>query len=162
MVTRRRFLALLGATGVTAGGVALGISLLPGGGTSEETGPPAIRYGQATCDTCGMIIDDSRFAASWREAAGGVARFDDIGCMVALKREANPTAGTAFYVHDYSDEGWLDATTAHYVSSASIKSPMAYGLAAVGTVQAAAALGAETSGTGYDWVGLLGAVEPRG
>ena len=162
MVTRRRFLALLGAAGATAGGVALGISLLPGGDASEASGPPEVRYGESRCDTCGMVIADPRFAAGWRTPDGEAARFDDIGCMVVLMQEQDPPAGSAFYVHDYTSEEWLDATTASYVASAEIRSPMMYGLAATGSPEAASALGTEVSGTGFDWVGLLGSVERKG
>ena len=162
MVTRRRFLALAGGAGVLAGGAALGISLLPEGDTSNTSGPPQVRYGEAKCDTCGMIIADRRFAAGWRDPAGGVAVFDDIGCMIKLKERGNPAEGTMFYVQDYTAESWLDAASAHYVSSAEIKSPMAYGLAAFSSEAAAAALSAESGGHEYDWVGVLGAMQERG
>jgi copper chaperone NosL len=162
MVTRRRFLALAGGAGVLAGGVALGISLLPEGDTSDGSGPPQVRYGETKCDTCGMIIADRRFAAGWREPGGNVAVFDDIGCMLKLKQRENPPAGTAFFVQDYSAESWLDAVSAHYVSSTAIKSPMAYGLAAFASQAGSAALSASAGGREYDWVGVIGAMQERG
>ena len=53
------------------------------GGSDEATGPPEIVEGRTICDECGMIIDEIRFAASYRTADGTEHRFDDIGGMLA-------------------------------------------------------------------------------
>jgi copper chaperone NosL len=135
MVTRRRFLGILGAVAtVGAAGVA-GIQLLPG--ETVPTGDPVIRYGQENCARCRMAISDARFAAAWRDPAGKEAHFDDIGCMVLLQGEKNPAAGTRFWVHDYVTEAWLDAQSASYAISESIRSPMSYGVAASATADGA-------------------------
>ena len=68
-----------------------------------------------------MSIGDARFAAAWRTAAGDAQRFDDIGCMVNAMRTRNPGAGTSYYVHDYTDESWVEAPTARYVISPAIR-----------------------------------------
>lgn len=135
MVTRRGFLALLGVAGVSGAAAAAGIKLLPG--KSVPTGDPVIRYGKENCARCRMTISDVRFAAAWRDLAGKEAHFDDIGCMVFLKDERNPVAGTRFWVHDNATEAWLDAATAAYAISAGIRSPMSYGVAASATAEGA-------------------------
>ena len=135
MATRRGFLALLGVAGVSGAAAAAGVKLLPG--KSVPTGGPVIRYGQENCARCRMAISDARFAAAWREPSGKEAHFDDIGCMVFLKDERDPVAGTRFWVHDNATEAWLDAATAAYAISAGIRSPMSYGVAASATVEGA-------------------------
>jgi copper chaperone NosL len=155
MLSRRRFLVLLGAAAVTAGGVAVGVAALPGGNGGGKSGPPAIRYGEDICDTCRMIIADTRHAAAWRDGHGRAARFDDIGCMVTLLRSEDPGSAAALFAHDYDDESWLDVRDATFVISPEIKSPMAYGIAAFATPAAAEAAAASLGGKVYDWPGVV-------
>ena len=158
MVGRRAFIALA-ATGVVAVGVAAGVALLP---TEERRiGPPTLRYGADRCAYCGMLISDARFAAAWRDVAGKDQRFDDIGCMVNAARQHDPGAGTAWFVHDYRDESWLDAAAATYVLSDAIKTPMAYKLAAVSTSDAAAVL-IRGGGTASAWDAVRQSLERKG
>jgi copper chaperone NosL len=162
MLSRRQFLVLLGAAGAAAGGAALGVSALPGDNGDSRSGPPSIRYGEDACSTCGMVISDPRHAAAWRDAAGKAVRFDDIGCMITMFHQAGPGPGAAFYVHDYSDESWLEAHQATFVVAPSIKSPMAYGLAALSSHSAAERLAADHHGTVHDWDGAMEQAEHRG
>jgi copper chaperone NosL len=155
VLSRRRFLVLLGAAGVTAGGIAAGVAALPDDNGGGKSGPPNIRYGEDACDTCRMIIVDTRHAAAWRDGRGGVARFDDIGCMVTLLRNEDPGAAATLYVHDFDDESWLQARDATFVISPEIKSPMAYGIAAFATRRAAEAAAASYMGQVYDWSGVV-------
>lgn len=135
MVTRRGFLGLLGAASVTGAVAAVGVKLLPG--ESTPTGDPVIRYGKENCARCRMTISDARFAAAWREPSGTEVHFDDIGCMVFLQAERNPASATQFWVRDYATEVWLDAPSASYAVSDSIRSPMSYGVAASATAAGA-------------------------
>lgn len=162
MVTRRRFLVLLGAAGAAAGGVAIGVTALPSDSNGSASGPPAIRYGEDNCALCGMVIADPRHAAAWRDASGKAARFDDIGCMVNKLRRDAPGTGTTFYVHDYNDESWVEAPDATFVIAPSIKGPMAYGLAAFDTAAEAEALARDHRGTVHDWDDVLENLEQRG
>lgn len=162
MVTRRRFLVLLGAAGAAAGGVALGVTTLPDDSSDDASGPPRIRYGEDNCALCNMVIADPRHAAAWRDGSGNVARFDDIGCMVNKLRRQDPGDGTTFYVHDYNDESWIEAPAATYVIAPAIKGPMAYGLAALSSPAAATALAEQHDGAVHDWAGVLDNLEQRG
>lgn len=162
MVTRRQFLVLLGAAGAAAGGVALGVAALPNDGNDDASGPPAINYGEDRCAMCGMVIADPRHAAAWRDARGRAALFDDIGCMVNMLRREDPGPATSYYVHDYNDESWLEAPAATFVIAPAIKGPMAYGLAAFASVDAARALAAQHGGAVHDWAGVLENLERRG
>ena len=150
MLTRRRFLVLTGSAGVAVAGVAAGLSLLPDEGGTED-GFPLIRYGQESCLHCGMIIDDPRFAAAWTEPDGAEHHFDDIGCAVAAAEESPLAEGARCFVHDYVSEEWLDASAATYVVSPAIHSPMAFGIVASHTADAAHGLAADHHGSVVAW-----------
>jgi len=159
MVTRRRFLVLLGAGGLTAGAVAVGVNALPDDEQSDRL--PNIRYGEERCFYCGMDIGDPRFASAWRTMAGTERHFDDIGCMVDAYRRDHPAAETSFYVHDLNDESWLPAPDAAYVVSPTVKTPMAYGVAAFASGESARAAAGDPAARVYDWTQLLNSLQQK-
>lgn len=128
MIGRRKFIVLVAAGTIAAGGAAAGAVLLPG--ERPRIGPPALRYGAEQCAYCGMIISDAHFAAAWRDARGAEQHFDDIGCMVNASRRHDPGEGSAWWVHDYATQSWLAAPSATYAFSNAVKTPMAYGVVA--------------------------------
>lgn len=150
MPSRRRFLALLGS-GAALGAVgAAGITIF-GDDQDDGDGFPVIHYGAEQCARCGMIIDEERFAAARSGPGKASKHFDDIGCCALDAVEDPPAEGVRLFVHDYNDESWLDANGASYVIAESIRSPMAYGLAAVRDQQAAQQLAGEAGGHVYAW-----------
>ena len=161
MLTRRRFLALSGFTGLAAAGLALGYKALPSGDESAGDGPPTISYGVDTCAHCKMIISDARFAGAWRDNDGKAARFDDIGCMVEMYRAAPPAEGAGFWVHSYLDETLLAASDATFVVSDAVPTPMAYGIVAVRSRPEADALVAQFGGETKTWTALLTQAVPN-
>jgi nitrous oxide reductase accessory protein NosL len=92
-----------------------------------------------------MIISDPRYAAGYLTSDGEEHIFDDIGNMVTsqLQKQAEVRA---FFVHDYGDQRWIRAETAHYVLSPKLVTPMLHGLAAFDTPEKAEALAAELDG----------------
>jgi copper chaperone NosL len=160
MLTRRRFLALVGAgSGLTAA-VAVGVALLPA--EAGKSGPPHIRFGRENCAHCGMLIGDPNYAAGWRDGRGAETHFDDIGCMVAMAREHGSPPGARFFAHSYDGNAWLDAPTAAYVVSPQIRSPMGYGVAAPATSAAAEELASGLGGRVDTWDGLFQNLQGRG
>lgn len=159
MVTRRQFLSLAGGAAVVAAAGVAGFALLPG--DEEQTGVPQIKLGRQECARCSMVIADGRFAAAWRDADGKARVFDDPGCMLLDQVELTPADGTQYWVADYRDETLIDATTAAYVVSDAIRSPMAYGIAAFATRAAAEGALTELGGTVADWRGVLQEMEGR-
>jgi len=155
MLTRRRFLALSGFTGIAAAGMALGYRALPSDSESSGDGPPSIALGSDSCDHCNMIISDARFAAAWRDARGKPARFDDIGCMVSMYHAEMPANGTNFWVHSYLDESLLTTNEATFVVSEKIVTPMSYGIAAVASTNEAGSLVQQFGGETKTWAALL-------
>lgn len=127
---------------------------------SAEAAPPEIRYGEDVCAHCNMIISDPRFAAAYaREIASGryeSLAFDDIGDMIAMADADPDQTIVAWYVHDYTSEEWIDATTAHFVVSDQLITPMGFGIAAHATEEAAAAHAAELQGDLLTWQELQG------
>jgi copper chaperone NosL len=111
----------------------LGLAVILGGCsatacTAQADGPPAIVLDRDACSHCGMLISEARHAAAFRAPDGATRVFDDIGCL----RDAagGATAGLRVWVHDTSDESWLDAGEATFVVSPDIRTPMAGGVAA--------------------------------
>lgn len=107
---------------------------------------PRVRYGEEACAHCRMIINDQRFAAAWTDAAGETLKFDDVGCLVAFIA-AEPKAEGRRWIRGYQADAWLDAEQAYFVHGPQLQTPMASGLAAVSSEQAAEALAGEWQGT---------------
>jgi copper chaperone NosL len=124
-----------------------------------EAKPPAIRYGEDLCTECNMIISDPRYAAGYaHEISPGryeSLAFDDIGDLLVHLAKHPERNIVAWYVHDYASEEWLDATTAYYVISKEIASPMGHGIIAYATRAAAEQMGQAKAGAVVDWVTLL-------
>lgn len=101
---------------------------------TTELAPPDIRYGEDVCVECNMIISDERFAAAVAHEVGPgryeTASFDDIGDMLEYAAKNTDKPPVAWYVHDYETKEWTDATTASYVASDRVETPMASGLMA--------------------------------
>lgn len=121
-------------------------------GRGEELTPPVVLFGEHECDVCRMIISDDRYAASALrlDARGRTepVRFDDIGCLLEYERMPGVPPLISRWVSDQATTRWIDADTAHYVHSRRIHSPMAFGLAAFGNPDDAAALRRAADGTG--------------
>lgn len=152
-MTRRRLLqsALAGAI-VAAAGPTLWLAA----GRPGEGGPAEIAYGTARCDQCGMVISEPRFAATWQDG-GQVRRYDDIGCL-ARGSGARLAAGQGrAYVHDGAHGAWIEATSAVFVRSPGIRTPMGYGVVAFADRQTAAA--AHPGIAAVTWTGLREALD---
>ena len=154
MVTRRAFLAVLGSTGVAATGVAAGVKFLGSNGEAAPT-EPTIQYGAEACVRCRMVIDDARFAAAWIEVDGSEVHFDDIGCAALAASERGLALDARIFVHDLSSEVWLDGRSARYVNSATLRTPMAYGVVALVDQAAANSLAHKLQGHTARWEDLV-------
>jgi nitrous oxide reductase accessory protein NosL len=116
--------------------------------------PPEILLGQDVCDVCGMIISDDRYAAGLvidRDGEYETRSFDDIGCLLMFADEHADVAVAARYVRDFRSRSWRDAETAAYLHSGHLHTPMAFGVAALGTEADARTLAAEFPGDVLDF-----------
>lgn len=91
---------------------------------------PEIRYGRDTCDWCGMLISEERFAAMFRAHSKAVRRFDDFGCAI-LHRAENQEAIEKFWVKHYKNSNWLEMDQSFFVHSEELITPMGNGVVAL-------------------------------
>lgn len=138
------------------GGALLSPLVLAACGGEETSGakPPAISYQRDTCDRCGMIISDERYAAGLVAPDGTAELFDDAGEMVLTVRE-DGLQGRSSWAHDWSGGGWIDGAAAHYVRGDAEMTPMGTGVVAFATAEAAEAYAAEHDGELVTWEALV-------
>ncbi len=113
--------------------------------------PPSIQYGQTPCEGCGMIVSDQRYAAAivleMPDGERRPAAFDDIGCMLDYEREHHDGKVLARFVKDVTSGQWVEAEKATFARGKSIASPMASGIAATATPQAAEKFASDKNAT---------------
>lgn len=134
----------------------MALILLSACGRGEsEIRPGAIHYGEDVCAECGMIINEPKFASSISKEIGEgryqTVIFDDIGDMLAYLHQHNEEKIVGWFVHDYETEEWIDATTAYFVVSEQVRSPMNHGIAACSQQADAAAMAEKVQGTVVNW-----------
>lgn len=103
-------------------------------------GPRPIRPGEA-CATCGMSIQDLRFACE-RTDAPGVRTYDSIECLL---RDPTAAASARTWLTDY-DTRALHASDSLWVVEGALPSPMGGGLAAFLSPRAARAVARHARG----------------
>jgi copper chaperone NosL len=108
---------------------AAALTLTACGGAAGAADPPKIAYGKDACARCRMIISEERLAAGLVAAGGAKTLFDDIGELVATVQEEGRDRRRV-WVHDYETRAWMDGTTASYVASADVMTPMGTGVVA--------------------------------
>lgn len=117
-----------------------------------ESARPIIA-GVDACSYCRMTIDDARFAAQVITNTGKRESFDSIECMVSYVASLSSAATPReVLVADYSAPGqWLDASTALFVRSAALKSPMGRELAAFDPARSVDELRSDFGGEVLTW-----------
>jgi copper chaperone NosL len=92
-----------------------------------------IAYGTDTCHHCKMTLMDPLFGAEVLTQKGKIYVFDDVNCLMKFLEsgELGAQGVKEVLVADHSrPETLLDATTAFYLKSDQIRSPMASQIAA--------------------------------
>jgi copper chaperone NosL len=134
--------------------VAVLLALLAGcGGGSPR--PAAIVLNEDACAYCRMAVSQRQFAAELVTTGGTAEVFDDIGCLAAWLQENGRPPGSAVFVVDFTDGGWLPAEGASYVRAPDLPTPMGYGLAAFADRAAAQAAVAHLGGEVVTWDEVL-------
>lgn len=128
------------------------------GGGQGKIEPPEIHYGETECLECRMIISDPRFAAGYTYEVKGERYesipFDDIGDML-IHVEKHPEHNiVAYWVHDFVNAEWIDASSAFFVFSQRLETPMAHGILAADSREKAERAAAAYDGDVLDWNGL--------
>jgi len=130
------------------------ITLAGCGGEARADQPPEIKYGVDTCSRCHMIISEEKYASGLVASDGTTMIFDDIGEMIATV-QTDGLNERRVWVHDFDSVEWIDGTTAFYVDSHDLMTPMGMGVVAFSSKDAAEKLAAEKSGTVRDWEAML-------
>lgn len=103
-----------------------------------NNGPEPINYNQDACDFCKMSISESRFAAELISVKGRVYKFDDLQCLLQYNASNKEVAVKNYYVADFlADKQLIDATSAFFIKSETLKSPMGGNIAAFATQKSA-------------------------
>lgn len=118
---------------------ALVLALVVTAGCSREPGPPRIEIGEP-CATCGMAVQEIRFAGLLRDEDGD-HQYDSIECLVkdVAGREAR------VYLVDY-DRGTLHAAESVWIVKGDFPTPMGGGLAAFASIEGAREVADRTNG----------------
>ncbi|MGE0772307.1 MAG: nitrous oxide reductase accessory protein NosL [Cyclobacteriaceae bacterium] len=101
--------------------------------TSCSTEPEPLAFGQDACHNCKMTLADHKFGAELVTTKGKIYKFDDLNCFLNFYNQHGQV--DTEYAHrlviDFANPGQLiDAGSAFFVKSESIKSPMSSQLAA--------------------------------
>ncbi len=92
-----------------------------------------IQVGRDNCHFCKMGITDKRFASAILTQQGKTLKFDDLKCLFNfLEADASIAVKEIYVCHFLEENEWIPASKAHFISSPSLKSPMAGNLAAFG------------------------------
>jgi len=114
--------------------------------------PEAIAYGNDQCSFCVMNIVDKTHSAQYVTKKGKQFKFDAIECLVNDLNEKNEENLAFILVANYANPGeMIDAKTATYLISPTIKSPMGANLSAVSTSEKAQELQQKYAGNIYTW-----------
>ena len=133
------------------------VGILAIAGCGEETRadqPPDIDYGRDVCSRCNMIISEERYAGGIVDEDGEALIFDDIGEMIFVIQEEG-LQERRVWVHDADSLEWLDGTSAFYVASMDVVTPMGSGITAFEAEEDATAFAEANAGDVLTWDQVL-------
>jgi len=115
--------------------------------------PQKINYGHDHCTFCDMTVVDKTHASEYVTKKGKSFTFDAIECLTQKINEENNEESLAFIlVSDYLNPGELiDASTASFLITEKIKSPMGANLSAFSSLEIATKKQQEFGGVIYNW-----------
>lgn len=114
-----------------------------------------INYGSDACYFCKMNIVDNQHAAEIVTNKGKAVKYDAIECMLADIKKRNDEEIGLFLMTDYSSPGNLvDATSAYYLISENLPSPMGANLSGFADRDSAEQMKNNRGGDIYSWTEL--------
>ncbi|MFY0689636.1 MAG: nitrous oxide reductase accessory protein NosL [Cyclobacteriaceae bacterium] len=117
--------------------------------------PEPIVYGTDACHFCKMTIVDNQHAGQLVTTKGRSYKYDAIECMMNHLYEWDKPEVAMYLVADYKNPGKLvDATSASYLITESIPSPMGEYLTAFGNSQNRDYTQTQQGGLKLDWTSL--------
>lgn len=123
--------------------------------------PQPIDFGSDGCHFCSMTIVDRQHAAELVTQKGKVYKFDAVECLINYLKEVEQEDVGLVLVSDYSNPGELtDATTAVYLISEAIPSPMGAYLSAFAKEEDAIVAARKHTGQTYTWAEIKNHLNP--
>jgi copper chaperone NosL len=124
-----------------------------------EPEPQPIQYGGDQCEYCRMMITDPEFGSQVLNKQGRSFKFDSVECMAAFDLTFDdPDNIHSRWVPDFLDrDTWLNAESAFYLHSETLRSPMGLYLSAYENRASAEQMRDEYGGEiiGYDQVKVI-------
>jgi len=118
--------------------------------------PQPMEYGVDVCYYCSMTVVDQQHGAQLVTAKGRAYKFDAIECMINQMKEMEDTEMGLFLINDYRNPGKLiDATSATFLISPGIPSPMGANLSGFSKSDDAFKAEEQFAGETFDWEGIL-------
>jgi len=118
--------------------------------------PQTINYGQDGCRFCKMIIVDKLHAAQIVTKKGKSYTFDATECMINFLKEFDTSKVKSYLTTNYSNpEELIDATSAAFLISENIPSPMGAFISGFKNKEDAIKTQSEQGGDLYTWNTLL-------
>ncbi len=115
-------------------------------------GPQPINYGQDGCHFCKMTIVDKVHAAEVVTLKGKVYKFDATECMLNFMEDFDASQIKLYLSNNYTQpEELIDATSATFLISENIPSPMGAFLSAFKNKEDAEKAQADKGGELYTW-----------
>ena len=118
--------------------------------------PQPINYGSDGCHFCSMTIVDKVHAAEIVTKKGKIYKFDATECMINFTDDFDTSEIELYLSNNYTEpEVLIDATTATFLISKNIPSPMGAFLSAFKNQTDAEKFKTEKGGDLYSWSQLL-------
>jgi copper chaperone NosL len=122
--------------------------------SSCNTKPQPFAYGKDICDDCRMTIMDPKFGGEIITKKGKVFKFDDAHCLVHFMKQGTvkqaDIAQTVFIDFE-NDKNFINVTSAYFVVSDQLKSPMNSNAASFSSIEIAQEKTKQTNGTIKNW-----------
>ena len=125
---------------------------------SCSTEPKPIQYGVDLCQTCKMGIMERGFAAEIITKKGKVYKFDDVGCQVLFLNSGvvkPEDCAHILVIKHGTDQEFINANNAVFLSGSKIKSPMNFNYACYGLNDQIPEDYLDSTSKKYDWATLL-------
>jgi len=123
---------------------------------SCNVAPKPIDYGNDGCHFCKMTIIDKQHAAEIITQKGKIYKFDATECMIHFLDDFDSSEIKLYLSNNYTNpKALIDATTATFLISENIPSPMGAFLSAFKSNEDAVKMQMEKGGDLYTWDELL-------
>lgn len=118
-----------------------------------EPKPQEINYGSDQCEYCRMMITEAEFGSQVLNQQGRSFKFDSVECMAAYDLTIDtPENIHSLWVPDFLNrDEWLEASSAIYLHSETLRSPMGLFLSAYRDHESAQSMKDEYGGQLVDY-----------